>query len=167
MMSPYILGLSVGLVFSAGLFFFIHSKCKKAGDYEYDERQMVGRGKAFQAGFYTTLIACFAVSVIDYLEPFSNGALPWHVGALLLGIAVFAVTAIHFDAYLGFRSNPKRYYFMGAFFIVAMLCMGIPNVCSGNTDKIVFGIMNLEVAAMWVVIPVALLLHQQSRKEEE
>ena len=48
-MSSYILGLSVGLVFSIGLFFFIHAKCKKAGDYEYDERQMVGRGKAFQA----------------------------------------------------------------------------------------------------------------------
>lgn len=166
-MSSYILGLSVGLIFSIGLFFFIYAKYKKGGNLEYDERQMVGRGKAFQAGFYTTLIACFAVSILDYLEPFPNSALPWHVGALLLGIAVFAVTAIHFDAYFGFRSNPKRYYFMGLFFVVTMLSMGIPNVCSGDADKIAFGIMNLEVAVMWIVIPVALLLHQQSIKEEE
>ena len=166
MMSPYILGLSVGLVFSAGLFFFIHSKCKKAGDYEYDERQMVGRGKAFRAGFFTTLIAGAIIACLDFCELLPGRSLPWSMGALLLGVTVFAVTAIHYDAYIGFKVKPRRYYIMGACFIAIMVCDGILNIRHADPDKVTFGILNFQVAAIWVVIIIALLAHRVGRKEE-
>lgn len=166
-MNDYVLGILAGAALSVGLFFFIRVLCKKAGDCEYDERQMVGRGKAFRAGFFTTLIAGAIIACLDFCELLPGRSLPWSMGALLLGVAVFAVTAIHYDAYIGFKSNPRRYYIMGACFIAAMVCNGILNIRNADPDRIAFGILNFQVAAIWVVIIIALLAHRAGRKEEE
>lgn len=165
-MDFYILGVSMGLVFGGILLSFIYAKCKKAGDYEYDERQIAGRGKAFQYGFYTTLVAEGACACADFANILPGKGLPWLVGALLLGIIAYALTAIHFDAYYGFRGRAERYYIMGTCFMLAMILIGISNVSSGNPNKVAFGIVSFEVAAVWLVIVVALLLHQRSSKEE-
>ena len=165
-MDFYILGIAVGLIFGVCLFFFIYAKRKKAGNYEYDERQMAGRGKAFQYGFYTVLVAGCVYACADFADMLPGKGLPWLVGALLLGVAVFALAAIHFDAYYGFRARAGSYYIMGVCFMLAMVFTGISNVSSGDPDKAAFGIVNFEVAALWLVIVVALLLHQRGSKEE-
>lgn len=166
-MDSYILGILIGLIFGVCLFFVIYAKLKKAGDYEYDERQVAGRGKAFQYGFYTVLVAGCAYACADFADMLPGKGLPWLVGALLLGIAVYALAAIHFDAYYGFRARAERYYIMGACFMLATILTGISIVSSGDPDKAAFGIVSFEVAALWLVIVVALLLHQRSSKEEE
>lgn len=51
--------------------------------------------------------------------------------------------------------------------MLATILTGISNVSSGDPDKAAFGIVSFEVAALWLVIVVALLLHQRSSKEEE
>ena len=67
-MNYYVLGILAGAALSVGLFFLIRVLCKKAGDCEYDERQMIGRGKAFRAGFFTTLIAGAIIACLDFCE---------------------------------------------------------------------------------------------------
>lgn len=166
-MNYYVLGILAGATLSVGLFFLIRALCKKAGDCEYDERQMAGRGKAFRAGFFTMLAAGSVSACLDLCGLLPGSAFPWSMGALLLGVAVFAVTAIHYDAYIGFKSNPRRYYIMGACFIAAMVCNGILNIRNADPDKIAFGILNFQVAAIWVVIVIALLARQARGKEEE
>ena len=165
-MDYYVLGVLAGAALSVGLFFFIRVLCRKAGNCEYDERQMIGRGKAFQAGFFTTLIAGAIIACLDFCELLPGRSLPWSMGALLLGVTVFAVTAIHYDAYVGFNVKPRRYYIMGACFIAIMVSDGILNIRHTDPDKVTFGILNFQVAAIWVVIIIALLLHQVGRKEE-
>lgn len=165
-MNYYMLGLFAGAAF-VGLFFLIRALRKKAGDCEYDERQMAGRGKAFRAGFFTMLIAGSVCACLDLCGLLPGSAFPWSMGALLLGVAVFAVTAIHYDAYIGFKAKPRRYYIIGACVIAIMICNGILNIRSADPDKVAFGILDFQVAAIWVVIVIALLAHQARSKEEE
>ena len=54
-MNYYLLGVVVGIVFALAVFFisaYLHRK-KHPETGKYDERQIIGRGKAFQAGFFT------------------------------------------------------------------------------------------------------------------
>ena len=80
---------------------------------------------------------------------------------------MFAVTAIHHDAYYGFREKPERYYIMGVCFTLSMAFSGISNVTSDDPDKVAFGIVNFEVAAIWLVIVAALLIHNRKGRGEE
>ena len=57
-MNYYLLGVVVGIVFALAVFFisaYLHRK-KHPETGKYDERQIIGRGKAFQAGFFTLLL---------------------------------------------------------------------------------------------------------------
>lgn len=166
-MNYYVLGLLASATFSVGLFFLIRALCRKGGDCEYDERQMAGRGKAFKAGFFTMLVAGSVSACLDLCGLLPGSTFPWSMGALLLGVAVFAVTAIHYDAYIGFKARPRRYYIMGACVVAIMVCDGVLNIRSADPDKVAFGILNFQVAAIWVVIVIALLAHQARSKEEE
>ena len=169
MSTSYVLGILAEIVFCGAfvLLVYLRHKKKNPGAGEFDERQMLGRGKAFQYGFYTMLTAGGICACVDYLDALPGRNFPWLVGALILGVAVYALTAIHYDAYYGFREKPERYYIMGACFTVVMVLSGISNVTSADLDNIAFGIVNFEVAAIWLVIVAALLIHNRKGREEE
>lgn len=81
-------------------------KWKNTG-YQFDERQMQARGKAFQYGFFTLVIYDFFYAVLFEAEEPS-----WcnHTFGMLLGvmlsIIVWSAYAIFKDAYLGLREKP-------------------------------------------------------------
>lgn len=88
-------------------------------------------------------------------------------GALLLGVAVFAVTAIHYDAYVGLHKKAKSYYIGGSCIFAGMILSGVANLGSRDPDRVTLSILDFQVAALWVVILIALLVHRFRSKEEE
>ena len=168
-MDYYLSGIIFGIFFALAAFLmarFIHKK-RHPNSGKYDERQMAGRGKAFQAGFFTLLIAGAACNIWDYISPLPGGSFLWNIGVLLLGVAVFAVTAIHFDAYMGMYDSPRRFLTMGACFIFAMAAIGFGNLHNGRPEGRILGIINFGVGLVWIVIVAALLLHRRSAGEKE
>lgn len=165
-MNASIFGIIGGLLFVT-LFFLIRMLCKKKRPCDYDERQRMGRGRAFQAGFFTMLLAGAIVACLDFLGVLPGSGLLWHMGALLLGVAVFAVTAIHYDAYVGLHEKAKSYYIGGSCIFAAMILNGVVNLGSSDPDRVTLSILDFQVAALWVVILIALLVHRFRSKEEE
>lgn len=169
-MNYYYLGIVFGILFAVGIFLtvcFIRKR-KNPNGCQYDERQMIGRGKAFQAGFFTLLIAGAVCNVWDYISPLPGGSFLWNIGVLLLGVTVFAVTAIHFDAYVGMNDSPRRFLAMGIGFVFLMAAIGLINLYNGRPEGRIIGITNFGVGIVWIIIVAALLLHRRySRKEDE
>lgn len=169
-MNYYLLGMIVGVIFALAFFILSLFIRKKKGTYpcKYDERQMVGRGKAFQAGFFTLLSAGALCNIGDFASPLPGGSFLWNIGVLLLGVTVFAVTAIHFDAYLSLNENPQQFLATGACFVFAMATIGLGNLHSNRPEGRIMGIINFGVGIVWIIIVAALLLHRRnSQKEDE
>lgn len=169
-MNYYMLGFIFGIVFAIGIALIAWNIRRKLhpNSGKYDERQMIGRGKAFQAGFFTTLIASAGVSIWEYIAEGLPGApFLWHIGALLLGVMVFALTAIHFDAYVGVYDTPARFIRIGVCFMVALGLIGFVNLRTDRPEGQVTAILDLAIAAMWVVIVIALMLHQKGASKED
>ena len=169
-MNYYLLGMIVGVIFALAFFILSLFIRKKKGTYpcKYDERQMVGRGKAFQAGFFTLLSAGALCNIWDFASPLPGGSFLWNIGVLLLGVTVFAVTAIHFDAYLSLNENPQQFLATGASFVFAMATIGLGNLHSNRPEGRIMGIINFGVGIVWIIIVAALLLHRRnSQKEDE
>lgn len=165
-MNYHIFGIIFGILFAAVVFLVV--KLRHPEGHKYDERQVVGRGKAFKAGFFTMLIAGGICSTWDFVSPLPGGSFLWNICALLLGVTVFAVTAIHYDAYVAMNDNPKRFYTMGICFIVALPLIGMSNLHSERSIAHTLGILDFVIAVMWVIIVAALLLHRRnSQKEDE
>ena len=168
-MSYYTLGIIFGITLSLGAFllaYFIHKK-RHPNTGKYDERQTLGRGRAFQAGFFTLLIAGAICNIWDYVSPLPEGSFLWNIGVLLLGVTVFAVTAIHFDAYVGMYDNPRRFLLLGIGFIVFMAGSGLINFHNGRPEGRIIAITNFGVGIVWLIIVAALLLHRRNAQKEE
>lgn len=163
--APYLAGILCGLLFGA-LAYLIKRKVSNTSC-EYDERQMACRGIAFQAGFFTMLLAGMVVALTSWAGFLPGEALPWHMGALLLGVGVFAVVAIRRDAYVGFQERPKKFFFLGGFFIVALGGNALRLIGTDDPMQRVMQALDGEVAALWLVIMGALALHLHRRKKEE
>lgn len=162
-LTPYILGLLVGICFAAIVFCVIIKRNPR----QYDERQIAGQGKAYKAGFFTTLIGSALCCVLEFADGLPGESLIWHICALLAGVGAFAVTAIHFDSYISLNSSSKQYYIVGGCFILSELCVSITNLRSGDSDKKTMAIVSLMVAALWGVIVLTLLIHRSRAKVEE
>lgn len=167
-MDYYVFGIICGIL-SAGsvalIIWLVNRKTLK--EYaKYDERQVIGRGKAFQAGFYSLLVLEGSVLIWEMLGNLPLSPALWHFAALLAGVTVFAVTAIHYDAYIGMRDNPSRIIRSGALFTVAMVLSSITNLHSELTFSHIMGYMDLILAAAWVIIICALLIHRKKSQEE-
>ncbi len=167
-MNDYLWGITLGAFLVLVLAFIgYYVIAKKCGDVKYDERQRAGRGKAFQAGFFTLLISGAIVSILNYMDVLPGSDFVWQMAALVVGIAVFALTAIHFDAYVGMTDTPKRFIIMGSFFTAAMILSAIGNFLADEKDNHDIGFINLILAVIWMLIVVALLIHNRKKTEDE
>ena len=165
-MDYYVLGITVGVVVGLAAFVLSRWKKKDAGTCKYDERQIVGRGKAFRAGFYTLLLAGMAEAVAQYTYRLPGEAFLWDLGVLLLGIMVYVLTAIHYDAYVGLNDRPERYMRMGILFVIAMGLSAYTNLHSGREGGAVMGFLNIALALMWAIVAAALWIHRKCAQQE-
>lgn len=167
-MDHYLLGVLLGAAGAVmlGLGVWLISR-KKTGAPRYDERQIIGRGKAFEAGFCTLLVAGFLVSLLERFEVLPGDGFLWHILAMMLGVGVYVLTAIHFDAYLSMTEKPRQYYIMGACFTVAMGLAAVGNLLNEDADDHMIGWMQVMVAALWVFLVIALWIHNRKRAGED
>ena len=107
----YLLGILCGvlLVWVIGIVTKRFGKCTVLSQKNYDERQILARGKAFRDGFWTILgweVLCALVLSADL----------WSIRAdvtillgCFLGLTVFLVSCIFRDAYLGLHEHRGKW----------------------------------------------------------
>lgn len=160
----FLLGAVLVLAIAFVIFFIIR---KKNPGQKYDERQIIGRGKAFQAGFFTLLAADGIITIAEYLSELPGTPFHWHFAAILVAACVYALTAIHFDAYLSMTETPRRFYIMGACFVVAMTLSAVINLTDADPSDHAIGFLNLGIAFIWLVIVAALFIHNRRKAAED
>ena len=170
MSTAFMIGFGVAIVL--GLLFFgtmqlMQSRKDGCEKIKYDERQVAARGKAFQAGFFTllgcvALAACLEVAEVPWLAHGMGSIL-----AILIGVSVFALVAIHKDAYMGLNQNPRKFLVgFGLIMLVNLVC-GVTNLSIGEGNAWQ-GRINLAVASMMLLVIAAQGIHLlRLRKEQE
>lgn len=166
----YVLGIICGTVFVLIFVLITYITNKKRGECQFDERQILARGKAFKAGFFTMISYFMVYGILDIFE------IQWcqnFVGIMLgifLGITVFAVVATHKDAYIAMNEKLSRLIVLGIFVIVSNLIVAVDNLNDGK--MIVNGMLtnyslNLFIAIIWTVLLVVQILHIIKQKAVE
>ncbi|MGN0518476.1 MAG: hypothetical protein ACI4II_07105 [Acutalibacteraceae bacterium] len=166
----YVLGLIAGVVFVLIFVLITYITNKERGECQFDERQILARGKAFKAGLFTMIGYFMVYAFIDLFE------IQWcqsFVGIMLgifLGITVFAVVATHKDAYIAMNEKLSRLIVLGIFVIVSNLIVAVDNFNDGKI--IVNGVLtndslNLFIAIIWTVLLVVQILHIIKQKAVE
>lgn len=146
--------------------------CKKDS---FDERQLLARGKAYRAAFFTLV---GYVVVLALIAEMSKNFILLSIGGLWLGIMisllVFAITCILKDAYMSLYENAKGVLIL--FVIVALLNFGLTagniahgmkliedNQLSGSSINLMIGIIFIIIAAVFA----GKLLYDKKQEQED
>ncbi len=161
-------GLMVGLL--AGLAFIMSLFKKKVLDMHFDERQERARGKAFQYGFFTLLIAAYAYGISDVLLGRWCDVLTGVTLCIALALCVFAVTCILKDAYLSLREKPRTVMTMFALLSTINLGFGGMYALSGDLVEdgvLTFRAVNPIIGAAVLVILIVYIVNYLLRPRDE
>lgn len=156
----YYFGFALGVLLVFLIVFVITMLMRRYGSggwgmkSEYDERQKVAQGKAYQAGFWTLVVSGAAIFVVEM----SGAVLPIsytiaHFLSLFLGIMVYVISCIFRDAYMGLNDNPKRWMLIDGAIAAVNLIISYTNFANGQN-----GWINLICALMLLVVMAAFLL---------
>ncbi|MCR4694937.1 MAG: hypothetical protein K5773_06415, partial [Pseudobutyrivibrio sp.] len=121
---------------------------------EYDERQILARGKGYRIGFLFYMFEMVVMLIISSLEltlPFTDSAL--YAILFILPIGTTSVYFILNDAYMGLNSNKKFYIRLSIVVAVANLITFGEEVITGGCfekGKLSGNILNLGVAILFV-----------------
>ncbi len=161
-------GLAAGLL--AGLAFIMSLFKKKVLDMHFDERQERARGKAFQYGFFTLLIAAYAYGISDVLLGRWCDVLTGVTLCIALALCVFAVTCILKDAYLSLREKPRTVMTMFALLSTINLLFGGMYALSGDLVEdgvLTFRAVNPIIGAAILVILIVYIVNYLLRPRDE
>lgn len=161
-------GLAAGLL--AGLAFIMSLFKKKVLDMHFDERQERARGKAFQYGFFTLLIAAYAYGISDVLLGRWCDVLTGVTLCIALALCVFAVTCILKDAYLSLREKPRTVMTMFALLSTINLGFGGMYALSGDLVEdgvLTFRAVNPIIGAAILVILIVYIVNYLLRPRDE
>ncbi len=161
-------GLAAGLL--AGLAFIMSLFKKKVLDMHFDERQERARGKAFQYGFFTLLVAAYAYGISDVLLGRWCDVLTGVTLCIALALCVFAVTCILKDAYLSLREKPRTVMTMFALLSTINLGFGGMYALSGDLVEdgvLTFRAVNPIIGAAVLVILIVYIVNYLLRPRDE
>ncbi|NCB51708.1 MAG: hypothetical protein EOM54_07505 [Clostridia bacterium] len=154
-MIGFVLGALVGLalIFAIGLIFK-----KKRGPCKYDERQMLARGKAYSAAFWTLV----AYSILNGMYYGATGGM-WadmmttpFLG-VFLAILVYAMICIINDAYMPLKEKPGFYFVLFGVILAADLLIAVWNYLDG-TEFVTDGMLNYHCLNPAIVIIFAAII---------
>lgn len=163
------LGISVGIL--AGLFVVALLFKKKVLDMHFDERQELARGKAFQYGFFTLIIAVYAYGISDVMFGRWCDVLTGVTICLAIGLCVFAITCILKDAYLGLRERPRTV--MTMFALISVINLGFGGMYAASGDLMENGVLSFRAVnpilglATLVILIVYIVNYLLRSREEE
>ena len=162
------LGVAAGIL--AGLLIVALLFKKKVLDMHFDERQERARGKAFQYGFFTLLIAAYAYGISDVLLGRWCDVLTGVTLCIALALCVFAVTCILKDAYLSLREKPRTVMTMFALLSTINLGFGGMYALSGDLVEdgvLTFRAVNPIIGAAILVILIVYIVNYLLRPRDE
>lgn len=172
----YALGVIAGilLVFLVyGILTVVAKRRGKCANAQFDERQVVARGRAYRYAFFTVLFYLLAWGLFELAADVRL----WdtYTGCFLgvfLSVTVFAVMAILNDAY--FAVNEKPAIYLGIFALVTVLNLGIGawNLATGGAPIVEHGMLtyhsvNLLVGGMFLVILIVAAIRVWQGKRED
>lgn len=164
-----LLGILVGVAAAAGLLAFLFKK--KVLDMHFDERQELARGKAFQYGFFTLMIAVYVYGTSDVIFGKWCDVLTGVTICIAAGICVFAITCILKDAYLSLREKPR--VVMTMFALLTVVNLGFGGMYAYSGDLIEDGVLTFRAVnpiigfATLVILIVYIVNHLLRSREEE
>ena len=173
-MDDYHIGLLAGIAagLAAGMLVLALLFKKKVLDMHFDERQERARGKAFQYGFFTLLIAAYAYGVSDMLLGRWCDVLTGVTLCVALAICVFAITCILKDAYLSLREKPRTIMAFFALLSAVNLGLGVMyHISPGLTESglLTYRAVNpiMGTATLVILIAYTVSCRLRPRDEEE
>lgn len=99
---------------------------------DYDERQILARGRAFMWGFFSLMICLMVYGLADMLiEPWCD-TLTGCIICICVSLIVFAVICIRQDAFAGIGQNRKRNLTVLLVLTVANLLFGASHIIDGD-----------------------------------
>lgn len=164
-----VLGLSAGIL--AGLLVVALLFKKKVLDMHFDERQELARGKAFQYGFFTLIIAVYAYGISDMMFGRWCDVLTGVTICLTVGLCVFAITCILKDAYLSLREKPRTV--MTMFVLISAVNLGFGGMYAVSGDLLENGVLTFRAVnpilglATLVILIVYIVNHLLRSREED
>ena len=172
----YALGVIAGilLVFLVyGILMVVTKRRGKSANAQFDERQVVARGRAYRYAFFTVLFYLLGWGLFELAADIRL----WdtYTGCFLgvfLSVTVFAVVAILNDAYFAVNEKPATY--LGIFALVTVLNLGIGvwNLVTGGDPIVEHGMLtyhsvNLLVGGMFLVILIVAAIRVWQGKRED
>lgn len=99
---------------------------------DYDERQILARGRAFMWGFFSLMICLMVYSLTDMLiEPWCD-TLTGCIICICVSLIVFAVICIRQDAFAGIGQKRKRNLTVLLVLTAANLLFGVSHIIDGD-----------------------------------
>ena len=138
---------------------------------EYDERQVLARGRAFMWGFFTLMICLMVYGMLDMLIDRWCDTLTGCIIRICVALLVFASICIKQDAFAGIGKNRKRNLTVLLVLTLANMFFGVENITGGDVVRdglLTFRSVSLIVGATTGVVLLIYWLHGlRDRGEEE
>ena len=137
---------------------------------QFDERQLIARGKALGAGFYTLMLTLLCY--IFYSESVENPILDASIGiglCMIIGVAVFAVIGVTKDAFVGFTENASSRKVLFGILGGINHAMGVWAILDGRLfrdGKLDTALLNLAIGALAVVVCIGLAIRSVQQKKQ-
>ena len=165
-------GILIGVLIVALVFAYNKKKTGSVVGGDFDERQQLMRGKAFQAGFFTMLIFSFLYWVLVTLvlrRPLMEDGLSALICALV-GIGVFGIDCIIRDAFFTVQNKPKNYIILFTATTISQIPAAINNIQAGrvvHNGVLTFSVVPIVCAVLFVSILIAIVCKMQAMRKED
>ena len=165
-------GVLVGVIIVAIAFTYNKKKTGSVVGGDFDERQQLLRGKAFQAGFFTMMIFSFLYWVLVRLvleRPLMEDGLSALV-SVMVGVGVFGFYCILHDAFFTVQNKPRNYIILFAATTLCQIPAAINNIQNGRVVEngvLTFGVIPIVCAVLFLGILTAIVCKMIAMRKED
>jgi hypothetical protein len=165
-------GVIVGVIIVALIFTYNKKKTGSVVGGDFDERQQLMRGKAFQAGFFTMLFFSFLYWVLVTLvlqRPLMEDGLSALICGLV-GVGVFGIDCVIHDAFFTVQNKPKNYIILFTATTISQIPAAINNIQAGRVVQngvLTFSAVPIVCAVLFVSILIAIVCKTQAMRKED
>lgn len=129
---------------------------------DYDERQILARGRAFMWGFFSLMICLMVYGLTDMLIELWCDTLTGCIICICVSLIVFAVICIRQDAFAGIGQKRKRNLTVLLVLTAANLLFGVSHIIDGDLLRdglLSFRSVSLIVGATTGIVLLVYWLH--------
>lgn len=171
--NSYISGVIVGVLIAVLIALVLRKSMGKGkGKPQYDERQLLARGRAFMWAFFSLLCYVALLGIAgEEMRIVQENILAFLMIGVCISCSVFGIYSVWNDAYVQVGQNPRRYMILTA-------CIGVLNIANAAitiTGHLSHGemlpvivIVNLMLGALMLAMSLVLFVkYRADRRGEE